>query len=139
MLSSDCLKPHLRLFLGLVISATGTQKLPRLIGKSLAKRLILFAERLTAEEAHNINLIDYVSKDHDDMYVLLDSLLAKLLKNGPVAVRAAKKAIDKGFEVDCETALTIENNCYNTVLHTQDRIEGIKAFIEKRAPNYQNK
>lgn len=101
--------------------------------------MILFAERLTAEEARQIGLIDYVAKDNDDMYVFLDGLLTKLLKNGPVAVRAAKKAIDKGFEVDCETALTIENNCYNTVLHTQDRIEGIKAFIEKRTPNYQNK
>ncbi len=127
------------LSLGTFIRATGTQKLPRLVGKSLAKRLIFFAERLTADEAKAIGLIDYVTPDSEGNNAVLRDLLVKLFKTGPVAIKAAKKAIDKGFETDCDSGLTIENNCYNTVLHTHDRIEGIKAFIEKRSPNYEGK
>ena len=101
--------------------------------------MILFAERLTAEEALQIDLIDYMANDFEDLEKVLSEKLAKLAKNGPIAVRAAKKAIEEGYSVDIETGLTIENNCYATVLNTQDRIEGLKAFNEKRTAVYKNK
>ena len=101
--------------------------------------MILFAERLTADEALQIELVDYLANDFEDLEKVLDDLLAKLAKNGPVAVRMAKKAIEEGYSTDIETGLTIENNCYSVVLRTQDRIEGLKAFIEKRPAVYLNK
>lgn len=126
-------------FLGNIIRASGTQKLPRLIGTSKAKKMILFAEKLKAEEALKINLIDYLAENWEDLDVVLNERLQQLSKNGPIAVRAAKKAIENGYSVDIETGLTIENSCYGTVLHSSDRIEGLKAFIEKRKPVYKNK
>ena len=101
--------------------------------------MILFAERLTADEALQIDLVDYLANDFEDLEKVLSDLLAKLAKNGPVAVRMAKKAIEEGYSTDIETGLTIENNCYSVVLRTQDRIEGLKAFIEKRPAVYLNK
>lgn len=94
---------------------------------------------MTAEEAININLIDYLAEDWDDLDNVLNHKLQQLSKNGPIALRAAKKAIENGYSVDIDTGLTIENSCYMTVLNTQDRIEGLKAFIEKRSPVYKNK
>lgn len=55
---------------------------------------------------------------------------------GPLAIRAAKLAIDKGEQMDPETALDFERQCYETILGTQDRLEGLKAFAEKREPVY---
>lgn len=101
--------------------------------------MILFAEKMNAEEAMNLNLLDWLAEDWDDMDNVLNSKLQLLQKNGPIALRAAKKAIENGYSVDIDTGLTIENACYMTVLNTQDRIEGLKAFIEKRSPVYKNK
>ena len=101
--------------------------------------MILFAEKLNAIEALKINLIDYLADDFADLDVVLEQKLQKLQKNGPMAVKAAKKAIEAGYSVDIDTGLTIENNCYMTVLNSQDRIEGLKAYIEKRSPIYKNK
>ena len=119
--------------------ASGTQKLPRLVGKSTAKKLILFAEKVSAEEALRVNLVDFLADNFEDLEVVLQSKLDLLAKNGPIAIRAAKKAIEGGLSVDIETGLTIENSCYQTVLNSKDRLEGLKAFSEKRTPVYQNK
>ena len=58
---------------------------------------------------------------------------------GPLAIRMAKKAINQGMEVDLSSALTVEEECYEQVLHTQDRLEGLAAFAEKRKPLYTGK
>lgn len=122
-----------------MIRASGTQKLPRLVGKSIAKKMILFAEKVKAEEARQINLIDYLAEDGAHLTTVLQERLAQLGKNGPIAVKAAKKAIEDGYSVDIETGLTIEASCYDVVLRSADRIEGLKAFTEKRKPVYKNK
>ena len=101
--------------------------------------MILFAEKMNAEEALNINLIDYLAENWEDLDTVLNHKLQQLTKNGPIAIRAAKKAIENGYSVDIDTGLTIENASYMTVLHSSDRIEGLKAFIEKRSPVYKNK
>lgn len=101
--------------------------------------MILFAEKMSAEDALKLNLLDWLAEDWDDLDNVLNSKLQLLQKNGPIAIRAAKKAIENGYSVDIETGLTIENACYMTVLNTQDRIEGLKAFMEKRSPVYKNK
>ena len=97
------------------------------------------AAKAAAEEALKINLVDFLAENFEDLEVVLQSKLEKLAKNGPIAIRAAKKAIESGFSVDIETGLTIESSCYQTVLNTKDRLEGLKAFSEKRAPVYENK
>ncbi len=94
---------------------------------------------MSAEDALKLNLLDWLAEDWDDLDNVLNSKLQLLQKNGPIAIRAAKKAIENGYSVDIETGLTIENACYMTVLNTQDRIEGLKAFMEKRSPVYKNK
>jgi enoyl-CoA hydratase/carnithine racemase len=101
--------------------------------------MILFAEKLKAPEALELNLIDYLAENWEDLDIVLNERLTQLSKNGPIAIRAAKKAIEEGYSVDINTGLTIENSCYGTVLHSSDRIEGLKAFIEKRTPVYKNK
>lgn len=101
--------------------------------------MILFAEKMNAEEALKLSLIDYLAENWDDLDTVLNQKLQQLAKNGPIAIRAAKKAIENGYSVDIDTGLTIENACYMTVLNSSDRIEGLKAFIEKRSPVYKNK
>ena len=63
-------------------------------------------------------------------------LAQDIVKNGPIAIRMAKMAIDTGFEVDMETALKIEELCYANIIGTKDRVEGLNAFKEKRPPKY---
>jgi enoyl-CoA hydratase/carnithine racemase len=121
--------------LGIIPGAGGTQRLPRLVGKGRAKELIFTARRIDAWEAREIGLVEYV--------VPADLLLEKALelanqivRNGPIAVAQAKFAIDKGYDVDLNTGLAIEQNAYEITIPTKDRIEGLQAFKEKRPPVY---
>ena len=121
--------------LGIIPGAGGTQRLPRLVGKGRAKELIFTARRIDAWEAREIGLVEYV--------VPADSLLEKALeianqivRNGPIAIAQAKFAIDKGYDVDLNTGLAIEQNAYEITIPTKDRIEGLHAFKEKRPPVY---
>ena len=113
--------------------------LPRLVGVSQAKKMILFSQKLKAEEALNHNLVDYLAENFEDLEVVLNSKLEKISANGPIAIRAAKRAIEEGMSTDLRNGLTIENNCYDIVLKSQDRLEGLEAFKEKRKPVYKNK
>lgn len=121
--------------LGIIPGAGGTQRLPRLIGKGRAKELIFTARRIDAKEAEKIGLVEYA--------IPLDSLMVKTMeiakqiaKNGPIAVKQAKQAIDKGYEVDLSTGLAIEQSAYEIIISTKDRLEGLQAFKEKRPPIY---
>ncbi|MBB6444282.1 enoyl-CoA hydratase [Bacillus benzoevorans] len=121
--------------LGIIPGAGGTQRLPRLVGKGRAKELIFTARRIDALEAQEIGLAEYV--------VTCESLLEKafelagqIIRNAPIALTQAKFAIDKGCEVDLQTGLSIEQNAYEITIPTKDRLEGLQAFKEKRAPHY---
>lgn len=121
--------------LGIIPGAGGTQRLPRLIGIGRAKRLIYTARRIDAKEALGIGLVDEICEPE----ALLDvaySLAGEIAKNGPIAVRAAKFAISEGMNVDIETGLKIERTAYEKVIPTEDRLEGLRAFAEKRPPKY---
>ena len=72
----------------------------------------------------------------DAAYVKALQLAAEILPNGPVGVKMAKVAINKGMDVDLGTAMAIEESCYAQVIPTKDRLEGLAAFKEKRKPNY---
>lgn len=119
--------------LGIIPGAGGTQRLPRLIGKGRAKELIFTARRIDAFEAEEIGLIEYRTSSVMLLEKALD-IASQIVKNGPVAVAQAKLAIDKGYDVDINTGLAIEQNAYEVTIPTRDRLEGLKAFKEKRLP-----
>jgi enoyl-CoA hydratase/carnithine racemase len=113
----------------------GTQRLSRLIGLAKALELILLAKRFSAEEALSLNLLNLVVPPGQAVSKSMQ-LAQKILESGPIGIRQAKLAIRGGFERSYEHALDFEVECYKSVLYSKDRIEGIKAFIEKRKPVY---
>ncbi|MSR61301.1 MAG: enoyl-CoA hydratase [Planctomycetes bacterium] len=121
--------------LAILPGAGGTQRLPRLIGKSRAKDLILTARKLGATEAEHLGLVNRIAPAGALRASALE-LAQAIAANGPVAVRAAKAAIDGGLELPQRQGLEHEARCYERVLSTQDRLEALAAFAEKRKPRY---
>ncbi len=124
--------------LAIIPGGGGTQRLPRIIGVAKAKELIFTGRRVDAEEALDIGLVNKVAAP--------ERLLEECLKmadmigqTGPIAVEMAKYAIDKGIETDLATGLAIESNAYRVTIPTEDRIEGLTAFREKRKPIYKGR
>jgi enoyl-CoA hydratase/carnithine racemase len=121
--------------LGIMPGAGGTQRLPRLIGVAAAKELILLGRHIPAERAHALGLINDVVPA-SELDAAVERYLEELARCAPVSTRMAKEAIDRGSEVAIEEGLRIERACYEVTLFTDDRNEGLRAFAEKRAPNY---
>jgi enoyl-CoA hydratase/carnithine racemase len=121
--------------LAIIPGAGGTQRLPRLVGRSRAKDLILTARRIDALEAERIGLVNRIAPK-GKLHEAAVELASTIAGNGPVAVRAAKNAIDQGCEMPLPQGLEIEARCYERVLPTQDRLEALAAFAEKRKPRY---
>jgi len=122
--------------LGIIPGAGGTQRLPRLIGISRAKELIFTARRLDVQKSFHIGLINKYTLEESSYEEAL--VLAKeILPNGPIALKMAKFAIDHGFNATSGNfGMNMEQLCYNQIIPTKDRLEGIKAFKEKRLPQY---
>jgi enoyl-CoA hydratase/carnithine racemase len=117
----------------IIPGAGGTVWLPQLVGPARAKELIFTARKLTAPEAYEYGLVNRVVPRAE----LLDTartLAAEIAKQGPLGVRAAKRAINGGLST--AAGLALEWEAYQTVVPTQDRLEGLRAFAEKRAPVY---
>lgn len=121
--------------LAIIPGAGGTQRLPRLIGKSRAKDLILTGRRLDAEEAERMGLVNRVAPRAELSRAALE-VANQIAGNGPVAVRAAKAAIDEGAELPITQGLEVEARCYERTLTTEDRLEALAAFAEKRKPSF---
>lgn len=124
--------------LAIIPGAGGTQRLPRLIGQGKAKELIYTGRRISAQEAKEIGLIEYVTGSAD-LLSKAEQLAGFIAANGPIAVRQAKFAINKGLETDLNTGLSIEQKAYEITIPTKDRTEGLQAFQEKRRANYEGK
>lgn len=124
--------------LGIIPGAGGTQRLPRLIGAQKARDLIFTARRLDANEACSIGLVDRITSDET---LITESIgyAKEILSNAPLAVELAKNAISNGMEMKLHDALIYERELYNQTLQTEDRIEALKAFQEKRKPVFQGK
>ncbi|MDP9728379.1 enoyl-CoA hydratase-related protein [Alicyclobacillus tolerans] len=121
--------------LAIVPGAGGTQRLPRLIGLAKAKELIFTARRIDAQEAYRLGLVNQVVKVNE-LWTQTLQLAKEIAKNGPIAVQSAKWAIEEGIDKSLAEGLHLEWQAYERVLGSQDRLEGLAAFAEKRPPQY---
>ncbi len=124
--------------LAIIPGAGGTQRLPRLVGKGKAKEMILTGRRVDADEAHSIGLVNSVCEP-EQLLEEARKMTALICEGGPIALEQAKYAIDAGMETDLHTGLAIESNAYWLTIPTEDRLEGLAAFREKRKPVYKGK
>ncbi len=124
--------------LAIIPGGGGTQRLPRLVGRGMAKELIFTGRRVEADEALRIGLVNRVCEKG----TLIDEcrqMAAMICEAGPIAVEQAKYAINHGMETDIQTGLAIESNAYRVTIPTEDRLEGLAAFREKRKPVFKGK
>ncbi|WP_019850214.1 enoyl-CoA hydratase/isomerase family protein [Desulfitobacterium sp. PCE1] len=124
--------------LGILPGAGGTQRLPRLIGAGKAKELIFSGDFINADEALRVGLVNKV--------VPADQLREETLKmakrfaaRGAVALHLAKSAIDEGLRMDLEAGMQYEHKCFSLLFATEDQKEGMRAFIEKRPPDFKGR
>jgi len=120
--------------LAIIPGAGGTQTISRIIGVAKAKELIFTGRFVGSSEAERIGLVNRA--DSNAAYLAALDLAREIKPQGPVALRMAKMAINNGSEVDLNSGLAIEQMCYAQVIPTQDRLEGLQAFKEKRKPVY---
>jgi enoyl-CoA hydratase len=116
----------------------GTQLLPRIVGPPFAKEMIFTGRRVPAEEAKAVGLVNHLVAAGEAQVKALD-IAATIARNGPIAVRQAKKAIAWGAETDLETGMTLAIEAYNITVNTEDRLEGVRAFNERRPPQFQGR
>jgi enoyl-CoA hydratase len=113
----------------------GTQRTARLAGRGMAMYLCLSAEPIDAREAHRCGLVEKVVAAAELMTEA--KRLAKVIASkGPLAVRAAKRAIDEGLDLTTQSALDVESLHFGTLIDTEDFKEGTKAFLEKRPADF---
>ena len=125
--------------LGITPGFGGTQRLARLVSPGMAKQLIYTARNIKADEALRIGLVNAVYPAAELM-AAAEKMADTIAKNAPIAVRACKKAINEGLDVDMDAALVIEEKLFGDCFETADQKEGMGAFLEKRKHEpYQNK
>ena len=124
--------------LGLIPGAGGTQRLTRAVGKYRAMELVLTGRQMTAREAEAAGLVTRVVPDE----LVLDesrSLAKEIAAKAPVAVRLAKEAVLKAYDTHLEGGLEFERKCFYLLFATEDRKEGIRAFLAKRPPHFEGR
>lgn len=124
--------------LAIIPGAGGTQRLPRIVGVAKAKELIFTAKRISAEEALAIGLVNLVVPAKELLGACRE-IAAQIGRNGPIAIQQAKFAINKGMDAPLDVAINIESTAYWHCIPTEDRLEGLQAFKEKRKPCYKGK
>ncbi|KAK7061884.1 enoyl-CoA hydratase [Favolaschia claudopus] len=122
--------------LGIIPGAGGTQRATRLLGQSKAKDLIFTGRSLNAQDAFEWGLVDYVSDPEQTAFDKALSLGEMIARNAPLAVRAAKLVISRSEDLPLETGLDFERAAYNLLIPSQDRVEALQAFKEKRKPQF---
>lgn len=105
------------------------------MGPSKAKELLFTGERLLASDAFRLGLVNYCVPSGEAM-MKAEELAAVICEKAPIAIRMSKLAVDKGTQVDIDGSMEIEKLCYDEIIPTADRLEGLNAFMEKRKPVY---
>ncbi len=124
--------------LGIIPGFGGTQRLTRAVGKALAMEMILLDRRLSAQEALQFGLVNHVYP----VEIYLDEALKlarKLARQAPIAVRLAKEAVNKAFELSLHEGLAFERRAFHLLFATEDQKEGMAAFVEKRRPQWKGR
>ncbi|MCQ2547692.1 MAG: enoyl-CoA hydratase-related protein [Clostridia bacterium] len=124
--------------LGIIPGFGGTQRLSRLVGKGMAKYLIMSAENIKADEAFRIGLVEKLVEPEELMDTAF-ALAKKIMSNGPIAVGLAKKAINMGYDLDMKSAGQLEIETFTCAFGSEDKKEGMAAFLEKRPAEFHNK
>jgi enoyl-CoA hydratase/carnithine racemase len=121
--------------LGVIPGAGGTQRLPRLVGPAKAKDIIMSGRFVEAGEALTIGLVDRVVPA-DEVYSAAVALVSRYTRGPMHALRAAKLAVDGGLSMDLASALAWESHLFAALFATDDKTEGMTAFVEKRKPDF---
>jgi len=129
-------QPEIRV--GLIPGGGGTQMLPRLVGEKKAKELVFTGDMITAEEASRIGLINRVVPK-EKLRDVVEELVAVLVRRSPIILKLAKLAVNKSLETPLSVGLAYESDLCALCFSTEDLKEGVKAFMEKRNPNYKGK
>jgi enoyl-CoA hydratase len=124
--------------IGAIPAAGGTQRLPRIIGITKAKELLYTGDFIDAQEAYRLNLVNKVVPV-DKLMDTAKELARKIMNNPPLSVKFSKRAVNGGMQMDLARALEFEAFCSTIVVFSEDRIEGFKAFVEKRKPVYKGR
>ncbi|KAG0365170.1 ClpP/crotonase-like domain-containing protein [Gamsiella multidivaricata] len=124
--------------LAIIPGAGGTQRLPRLIGIPKAKELIYSSKILNSAAAKEMGILNHAVEE-DSAYNKALEVAREMLPMGPLAIRMAKSAIDKGTQFEIDSGLEYEQACYAQIMPSEDRLEGLAAFREKRKPVYKGK
>ncbi|MFL6798124.1 MAG: enoyl-CoA hydratase/isomerase family protein [Xanthobacteraceae bacterium] len=124
--------------LGIMPGTGGTQFLPRAVGERRAKEIILLGKPFSAEDAFNWGMVNRLCAPEDVVAEALATASA-IAANAPLSVRQAKKSIHHGLDLDLKNALLFEIEAYNRLIDTEDRLEGVKAYNEKRKPEFKGR
>ena len=124
--------------LGIMPGGGGTQTLPRIVGERRAKELILAAKPFTAEEALNWGVVNQVFEPEELMEQTL-AIAKRIASLAPLAVRQAKHSIHHGLQMDINSAMLFEIEAYQRMVKSEDRVEGVLAFNEKRMPVFKGR
>jgi enoyl-CoA hydratase len=120
---------------GLIPGGGGTQRLPRIIGKGKATEMILTGLPIDAEEAFRVGLVSRVVSA-DRLFDEVEEAVKRIVSRAPIAVRYAKEALQKGMDMTLDQGLRLEADLSFLLQTTDDRAEGIKAFLDKRTPDF---
>ena len=124
--------------LGIIPGFCGTQRLPRLVGKGVAKELTYTGDMIDAQEALRIGLVNKVTTP-EELLPTAKAMAGRIMQRGQFAVQMAKVSINNGMNTDMETGSVLEASLFGLTCSTEDKKEGMTAFVEKRKPVFPGK
>lgn len=136
--SSKAMIGQTEINLALIPGWGGTQRLPRLIGRSKATRLVCTGEHVRADDARDLGIVDEVVA-HEDLMARAQELAGALRTKSKPAIRLAKKAINEGLRMPLDKGLLLEAQLFSEAWELEDRREAVSAFLEKRKPEFKNR
>lgn len=124
--------------LGVIPAGGGTARLPRLVGPAKAKEFLYFGNRIDAQQAYQIGLVNKVVTP-EVMMKEARSWASELAERPPLALKMLKHCVNLGMQMDLLSAIDYESKCASILRNTEDHMEGVKAFVEKRKPVFKGK
>ncbi len=136
--SENAVMGQLEINLGIIPGGGGTQRLPRLVGSGIAREMVFTGMRIDARRAYEIGLVNHVVP-HEQLMDKSMEIARSITSKSGIALEFAKRAIEMGLDMDLENGIKTEIELFSSCFATHDGIEGLKAFTEKRKPDFQNR